>query len=533
MRLYLLLLALLQLAPAHAAMSNKAVLRGSNGSGRDWWDVTRYDLKIVLDEKTKTISGENKITFAVTQAEHPRLMQVDLQKPMIIDSVVDENNREIIFTREGNVYWLDLANIKTSFIRIRFSGKPHEAKNPPWDGGWIWRTDRLDRPWMSVAVQSFGASSWFPCKDYQGDEPDEGATISVTVQKPLIAIANGRGRETRGAFVWEVMNPINSYNIIPYMGHYVGWHDNFFGEKGPLDLDFWVLDYNAAIARVQFQQAAKTLRAFEYWFGPYPFYEDGFKLVEAPHLGMEHQSAVAYGNGFRNGYKGKDRSGSGWGFNWDFIIVHEVAHEWFGNNITTKDVADGWVHESFANYAETLFTDFYFGTEAGNDYCIGNRSRIKNDAPIIGRYGLHQAGSSDMYDKGGNMLHTIRQVINSDEKFRQILRGLNKEFYHQTVTTQQLERYISQKAGINLSFVFNQYLRTTMVPVLQYKINGSKLSFRWSNVVDGFEMPVKLTQGTWLRPTTQWQTTVLTPDMRNGIAVDRNFYVSSKKMGLF
>jgi aminopeptidase N len=270
------------------------------------------------------------------------------------------------------------------------------------------------------------------------------------------------------------------------------------------------------------------LRAFEHWFGPYPFYEDGYKLVQSPYLGMEHQSNVAYGNQFKNGYLGSDLSGTGWGLKWDYIIVHESGHEWFGNNITAKDVADMWVHEGFTDYSETLFIDYYYGLEAGNVYTQGLRRAIQNDRPIIGPYGVHKDGSGDMYFKGANLLHTIRQIINNDEKFRQILRGLNKEFYHQTVTTNQVENYIISQSGKDFSKVFDQYLRTTNVPVLEYKQAGGTVQYRWSNTVVGFQMPVKLVGGQWITPTAAWQRLPLAANQP--FEVDKNFYINVKKL---
>jgi aminopeptidase N len=302
------------------------------------------------------------------------------------------------------------------------------------------------------------------------------------------------------------------------------------GEKGKLDLNYWVLEEDLDKAKKQFEQVKLMIHAFEYWFGPYPFYEDGFKLVQSPHLGMEHQSAVAYGNGFQNGYLGRDLSGTGWGLKWDFIIIHESGHEWFANNITTKDIADMWVHEGFTNYSETLFTDYYYGKQAGNEYLQGIRKNIANDIPIIGPYGVNQEGSGDMYAKGANLIHTIRQIINDDEKFRQILRGLNKDFYHQTVTSKQVENYISQKSGKDLSKVFDQYLGTTQIPVLELKAEDDKIKFKWTNCIAGFNMPVKLTNGQWIYPTTSEQK--IKSDNKNfdGVEVDKNFYINVKKV---
>jgi aminopeptidase N len=543
---------LLVINSVSAKFTRQDTLRGSNGPGRDWWDVMTYNIYIEPDYKTKTIKGWNEIGFNVLLPGKNKIMQIDLQQPLAIESITLDNKKIQKIKREGNVYWIDFSEInftasyfkenlppppaKPRKLKISFYGKPIEAKRPPWDGGWIWAKDAEGRPWMSVACQGLGASVWFPCKDFQGDEPDQGAILQIDVPDSLTAIANGKlffqksNNPQRMLYAWRVKSPINNYNLIPYIGKYTSWEETLPGEKAYLQCDYRVLDYNLEKAKEQFKQAAMTLKAFEHWFGPYPFYQDGFKLVEAPHLGMEHQSAVAYGNGFQNGYRGRDLSGTGWGLKWDFIIVHEVGHEWFGNNITTKDIADMWVHEGFTNYSETLFTDYHFGKEAGNDYCIGTRRLIENDKPIIGTYEVNKRGSGDMYYKGGNMIHTIRQLINDDEKFRQILRGLNNDFYHQTVTTQDIEKYLSEKSGINLSKVFDQYLRTTKIPVLEYKISGSSVSYRWSNCIEGFDMRVKLTDGAWLEPAAQWKEMPLKENMKNRIEADRNFYITVKQV---
>ncbi|HEY0066603.1 MAG TPA: M1 family metallopeptidase, partial [Flavisolibacter sp.] len=455
------------------SFTRQDTLRGTITPERAWWDVLHYDISVTPDYNSRTIKGIAAIRFK-TLADGKR-MQIDLQEPMQIDSIVSLGTPVSRSWREKNVYWVEfsqsIAKGSNRDIVFYFSGKPRAAKNAPWDGGWIWKTDAQGRPWMSVACQGLGASVWFPCKDHQSDEPDNGATLTVNIIDTLVAVANGKLKSKVSAangmasYTWEVTNPINNYNIIPYIGKYVNFTETFTGEKGKLNCSYWVLDYNLDKARKQFKQVPMTLKAFEYWFGPYPFYEDDFKLVEAPHLGMEHQSAVAYGNKYQNGYMGRDLSGTGVGLKWDFIIVHETGHEWFGNNITTKDVADMWVHEGFTSYSETLFSEFHFGKDSANAYVQGLRRNIDNDIPIIGHYGVNQEGSGDMYYKGSNMLHTIRQIVNDDAKFRNIIRGLNKDFYHQTVTTRQVEDYISKQSGKNLSKVFDQYLRTTDIPV--------------------------------------------------------------------
>ena len=514
-------------------------LRGSIGPGRMHWNVLHYEITVKPDYVNKTIEGKNNITYMDSGVS---VMQLDLQEPMLIDSIIKEQQR-CNFTREGNVYWVKLIPSQGTPVRttltIYFHGKPREAIRPPWDGGWIWKKDKNNNPWMSVACQGLGASVWYPCKDVQSDEPDNGAILHMIVPDSLMAVGNGRLTEQHSIaggytmYSWEVKSPINNYCIIPYIGKYVHFSEIYDGKKGNLDMDYWVLDYNIEKAKKQFTDAPRMMKAFEYWFGPYPFYEDGYKLVESPHLGMEHQSATAYGNEYQNGYRGTDLSASGWGMKWDFIIVHESGHEWFGNNITSKDIADMWIHESFTNYCETLFTDYYFGKEAGNDYVIGIRKNIDNDIPITGKYNVNNSGSVDMYYKGGNMLHMIRQVIRSDKKFRKILTGLNKTFYHQTVSTAQVENYISEKTGINFSKVFDQYLRTTKVPTLEYKIENKTVSFRWINSVDGFDLPVKVSFGKkeqWINPTTEWQTTK--PGKwydEKTFLVNRNFYILTKK----
>jgi aminopeptidase N len=524
--------------------SRQDTLRGTITPERAWWNVLRYDIEVSPDYTTKTIQGKNRITISVLKAGST--LQLDLQEPMIIDEVnlvslvaKNSNMRNLAVQREGNAWFVTMPSLPAKSqqtLEVAFHGKPREAVRAPWDGGWIWSKDKQGRPWMTVACQGLGASVWYPCKDHQSDEPDSGASLSITVPDTLVAVGNGRlqGKTTSdgtATYTWQVKNPINNYNIIPYIGKYVTWHEDFAGEKGKLDCDYWVLDYDLEKAKKQFTQAPVMLKCFEHWFGPYPFYEDGYKLVETPHLGMEHQSAVAYGNGFQNGYLGRDLSGSGWGTKWDFIIVHESGHEWFANSITSNDIADMWVHEGFTNYSETLFTTCEYGVEAGNAYCIGTRALIQNDVPIIGAYGVNQEGSGDMYYKGGNLLHTIRQIINNDSAFRAILRGLNKTYYHKTVTTKEVEDYISRQSGVDLSKVFDQYLRTTQIPVLEYSIKGRDLRFRFTNCIKGFGMPVKVKLGNeekWIRAQEDW--TIISGNNAGNFTVDKNFYITVKKV---
>jgi aminopeptidase N len=510
-------------------------LKGSDTQFRNFWDVKRYDLSVEPDFKSKSISGHNLITFTLTKDVIDPVFQIDLQQPMKADKVECSFPLKGDFKRDGDFIFI---SAKKSFkkgekhtIDVTYSGNPVIAKRAPWDGGWVFTKDEKGNPWMSVADEGIGASVWLPTKDIWSDEPDEGITMKIITPKDLVGIGNGRLTDKKiengkNTFTWEIKNPINAYSIIPNIGKYVNFKDSYMGEKGKLDLDYWVIDYNLDKAKKQFQQVQPMMKAFEYWFGPYPFYEDSYKLVESPYLGMEHQSNVAYGNGYENGYMGQDYSGTGVGLNWDYIIIHESGHEWFANNITAKDQADMWVHEGFTMYSEVLFTEHFMDKKSADIYAQGIQNGIQNDIPIIGKYGVRNEGSGDMYPKGASLLHTIRQVINNDEKFRQILRGLNKDFYHQTVTTQQVEKYISEKAGIDFSTVFDQYLRTVKVPVLEYSQKGNELKFKYSNTVQNLKLPVRIGDQT-INPTAEWQTVKLKSSVP--VEFNRNYYIRYKK----
>jgi len=549
------------------SLTHADTLRGSNGPGRAWWNATKYDLHVNFNIADSSISGYNIISFKELKRDHVPYFQIDLQDPLIMDSAIIDvgsglatinvnsrirkpSRRKLNFRKEGNAWFINLKSsaekpvynarqtnfVTPSTLTIFYHGKPKVAKNAPWDGGIIWSKDKAGNPWVGVACQGLGASIWYPCKDYQGDEPDS-AEMHFTAPSDLVIVSNGRLRNTKdngdttSVYTWAVVNPINNYDISPYIGKYVHWGEIYKGEKGDLTMDYWVLDSNLTKAKEQFKDAPRMMKVFEYWFGPYPFYEDGYKLVEAPYLGMEHQSAIGYGNGYENGYHGRDLSGSGWGMKWDFIIVHESGHEWFGNNITSKDIADMWIHEGFTNYSETLFTEYYYGKKAATEYVAGIRKNIKNDRPIIGNYGVNNEGSGDMYYKAANMIHMIRQIINNDEKFRSILRGMNKTFYHQTVTSKQIQDYINQQSGIDFSKVYDQYLRTTKIPVLEYKKIKGKLFYRWNNCVTGFGMALKVynEKGNFIfiHPTQKFQ---LVPNGVKEIKVDKNFYVDTKEI---
>jgi len=532
MTFYMLLLSV-STAAFGQNFTEQDTLRGSITPEREWWDLNYYDLYVDVDPDQKYISGQNTIRYEVLKPK--QVLQVDLQPPLKIEKVT-QDEKELNVESKGNAHFVQLQKNqkKGDFneVVVHYSGHPKEAVRAPWDGGFSWATDENGNDFVATSNQGLGASVWWPNKDHMYDEVDS-MLIRIKAPKGLMDVSNGRLRKvdsTTNTYHWFVSNPINNYGVNINIGDYVHFGETYDGEKGALDMDYYVLRDNLEKAKKQFQDAPKMMKAFEHWFGPYPFYEDSFKLVEAPYLGMEHQSSVTYGNNYQNGYLGKDLSGSGWGLKFDFIIIHEAGHEWFANNITYKDIADMWIHEAFTAYSENLFLDYYYGKEASADYVIGTRANIVNDRPIIGPYGVNQEGSKDMYYKGANMLHTIRQLVDDDEKWRQVLRGLNKEFYHQTVTTKQVEDYMSKKSGIDLSKVFDQYLRTPKIPVFEYKADGSSLKYRYSNVVKGFKMPLKIDvegESHWVTPSEKWKTEKIKGDLTN-LTLNRNFYVEAK-----
>jgi aminopeptidase N len=512
-------------------------LRGYLTPLRTCYDINYYHLDVKFDIANKFISGSNLFKFTAVQ-DFTRL-QFDLFANLKVEKVVYKGH-DLPYTREYNAVFITFpATIKKGSkdqFTVYYSGHPTIAKRAPWDGGVVYARDSVGNPWVATACQGVGASIWWPNKDHQYDEVDS-ALISITVPDTLQDVSNGRLRKVTKLhngytrYDWFVANPINNYDIEANIGKYIHFSDVYDGEKGKLTLDYWVLRYNLEKAKKQFGENVKDMiKAFEYWFGPYPFYEDGYKLIETPHLGMEHQSGTAYGNHFQNGYLGRDLSGTGWGLKWDFIIVHESGHEWFGNNITSKDLADMWIHESFTNYSESLFIEQRYGKQAGQEYVHGTRFLIQNDAPIVGVYNVNKEGSGDMYYKGGNLLNMVRTIINNDEKWRGILRGLNKTFYHQTVTYDQIVNYINEQAGINLSPVFEQYLKYKNIPILNFMFMRGKLFCRWIADVKGFKMPVKVRikggEYEFITPSTRFEPVNIKNATKENIEVDTfNYYI--------
>lgn len=535
-----LLMAAIFLPAVLEAQDDRApeILRGSVTAEREWWDLRHYRLEIEFDPETKKIAGSNEIRFKTLKPG--KRMQIDLQEPLSIDNVVHEGE-SLRFKRSGSVYWVDFPEVlpagETYMVRVLYGGTPQESKNPPWEGGISWRKDKNGKPFVATTCQGIGASIWWPNKDHGYDEPDDGMEILATVPETLTAVSNGRLIETRSnlekktrTFVWRVTQPINNYCVNINIGDYANYSDTYEGEAGTLTMDYWVLSYQLEVAQKHFREAPRVIRAFEHWFGKYPFYEDSYKLVEVPYLGMEHQSSVTYGNGYQNGYRGSDLSRTGVGMKFDFIIVHESGHEWFGNNVSMRDVADMWIHESFTNYSENLFVDYHFSKEEAEDYVIGCRRLVRNDRPIIGEYGKNQAGSGDMYYKGGNMLHTLRHMIDDDEKWRKMLRGLNETFWHRTVTTEQVEGYLIAESGIDLRGYFDQYLRTTDIPVLAYKTEGRQLTYQFEKAVDNLKFPVRVRvngESKWIHPSPEPQVMTMDEPIK-AFEVDRNFYILSR-----
>lgn len=527
-----------QLLKARELFTRADSLRGQLTPLRTCYDINYYHLNIQVDPDKRYIAGSTLFMFtATTDFDH---LQFDLFDNLRIDSIL-YHDQHLPFKREYNAVFIDFPQSinkgQRDSLIVFYSGNPVQAKRAPWDGGFDFKKDSNGKHWIATACQGLGASVWWPNKDHLSDEVDS-MLISISVPYGLTNVSNGRfrGSEDLGngytRFNWFVSNPINNYNVAANIGDYVHFADTFHGEKGVLDLDYWVLRENERKAKLHFDSNVKPmLRAFEYWFGPYPFYADGFKLVETAHLGMEHQSAIAYGNKYQNGYLGRDGSGTGWGNKWDFIIVHEAGHEWFGNNITSKDLADMWIHESFTNYSESLYIEYHFGKRAGQEYIHGNRRSIQNCLPIVGNYHVNNEGSSDMYNKGGVIHNMIRTIINDDEKWRQILRGVNRKFYHSTVTYDDIVNYINEQSGKNLSQVYAQYVRHADLPTLEFHFTDDGKAFcRWIADVSDFDMPVRIrTKGgvyQFIQPKRQFMPVNIPGLTRTNLEVDTfNFYI--------
>ena len=510
-------------------------LRGSLRPERNY-DVLKYHLDIKVVPEEKFISGYNTITFEA-QDRFP-VIQIDLFENMQVDSIIFRGEKQE-YNRKHNAVSVDLSPVPVSKMRdsvqFFFSGNPIIAENAPWDGGFVFTEDEEGNPWIAVAVQGTGASLWYPNKDHQSDEPEE-ALIEVAVPDGLMNVSNGRfvGKEeledgyTRWS--WKVNSPINNYNIVVNIGNYVHFSEKY----KDLDLDYYVLPYNLEKAKKQFREVIPMMDCFYEKFGAYPFEEDGFKLIETPYLGMEHQSAVAYGNDYKMGYLGHDLSGTGVGLKFDFIIIHESGHEWFGNSITAADIADMWIHEGFTSYSEAVYIECRWGKEAAQKYLMGIRQNIANDSRIIGQYGVNKEGSGDMYYKGANLLNNIRSIYDNDELWWKTLKDYTLTYRHDIITTQQTEEFFDAATPVDLEPVFDQYLRHPEIPVLQLKREGENIVFRWEADVENFSMPVDVKiNGKEMRiqPTTEWQKFPKEDaDLEEIELVKEEFYVGVEKL---
>lgn len=470
-------------------------LRGGLRPERTNFDMLKYDLSVDVSPEKKHIVGNNNITFKVLKDADR--MQLDLFENMQIDSIVFQG-KNLPYEREYNAVFINfpetLSKGTKTNLKFYYSGNPIIAENPPWDGGFIFTKDRNGKDWVSVAVQGTGASLWYPNKDHRSDKPEE-AEIHVTAPKGLMNVSNGRftGKKElpdgRTTWSYKVSYPINNYNLILNIGDYVHFSDKF----EDIDLDYYVLPYNLEKAKKQFEEVKDMLACFTEKFGEYPFKKDGYKIIESPYLGMEHQSGIAYGNGFRNGYKGGDISNSGIGRKFDFIIIHESGHEWFGNSITAADIADFWIQEGFTSYSEIVYIECRWGKQDALKYLNGlRRTRIENKEPIIGEYGINKSGSGDMYYKGANMLHTIRTAINDDEKWWKMLKDLNTKFKYQSTNSKEIIAFLNRQTELNLKPIFEQYLNYTKIPELQFKKDKGEIFYRWEADAVNFEMPINI-----------------------------------------
>lgn len=510
-------------------------LQGGLRPERTCFDVQRYDLNITLNPERKYISGYNDITFKVL--ENTGRIQLDLFENMQIDSIAF-NGARLKYKRDEDAVFINfpekLKKGSEQKLRFYYSGTPIVAKNAPWDGGFVFSKDSAGKPWIGVAVQGTGASLWYPVKDHQTDEPDKGASIKVAVPNGLMNVSNGRfmgSEDLKNGYTrweWEVKNPINNYTITLNVADYAHIHDNHNG----LDLDYYVLKENEEKAKVHFEEVKPMMDCFQSKFGKYPFAEDGYKLVETPYLGMEHQSAVAYGNKYKKGYLGMDSSFSGVGMLFDYITIHETGHEWFGNSITSKDIADMWIHEGFTTYSETVFVECLYGYDKAMKYINGQRRNVQNDRPVIGVFGVNKEGSGDMYYKGSLLLNTLRHVINDDDKWWKMLLKYSETYKKQIIDTDTVIAFFNKESGMNLTPIFEQYLKYKNIPFLEYELKDNKLEYRWKTDVQNFAMPIsfKINNETIrVNATNEWQSVTVNAATLKEIEPEKNkFYIRTQ-----
>ena len=499
----------------------KDSLRGNLTELRMCYDVTFYDLFVTVDDNKFSLERSYNIIHFNVISDFNK-MQVDLSSNMEIESIQFENIN-LKFYRLFDAVFIDFSRVlkkgEQASIKILYRGVPKKAKNPPWDGGFSWEKDNNGIPFIGVSCQGLGASSWWPCKDHQSDEPDS-MRITCVVRSPLKIIANGNLR--RDTLVWNqyfnalanerewfVNYPINNYGVSINIGNYIHFMDLYISQKDTLKMDYYVLDYNLEKAKSHFQQVTSMMSCFENYFGKYPFWDDGYALVETSYLGMEHQSAIAYGNNFLEGYYGNTSFIDGLKF--DYIIVHETGHEWWGYSITTNDIADMWVHEGFCTYSEVLYVECMYGYDAMLSYVNNQKRRVSNKSPIVGPYHVNAKGDSDMYFKGSLMLHTLRNLIANDKLWFKIIRGISTDFKHKTIDGQDIINYFNKMTGFDFTLFFKQYLQNKEIPEFQYNLSKESdkfiLKYRW-NAISGFDMPVLITlakKDLWIYPNNKWK----------------------------
>jgi len=533
---FLVILTLLGIQQINAQFTRRDSLQGGLRIERTSYDVKRYDLNITINPEQKSIKGFNEITFDVVIPTQK--IQLDLFENMKVDSIV-WNAKKLNYKRDNDAVFIDfpekLASRSNHKLKFYYSGNPRIAKNAPWDGGFVFSKDKAGKDFIAVAVQGTGASLWYPVKDSQTDEPDNGASIKVAVPNGLMNVSNGRflgSQDLKNGYTrwdWEVKNPINNYTITVNIADYVHIQD----KMPDLDLDYYVLRENEAKAREHFMEVKPMMECFQSKFGRYPFWEDGYKLVETPYLGMEHQSAVAYGNKYKKGYMGFDLSGTGVGMFFDYITIHETGHEWFGNSITSMDIADMWIHEGFTTYSETVFIECIKGYDDAMKYINGQAKNVRNDKPIIGQYGVNNEGSGDMYYKGSLLLNTLRHIIGDDEKWWKMVYDYSETFKKKIITSDTVIDYFNKASGTDLTPVFRQYLYTNQVPVFIYKIKGDYLYYSWDNANEDFNMPIDIgfeDKKIRLNPTLKEQKIKLKKLSKKSFQIyDNQFYVKIKE----
>ena len=518
-------------------------LRGYLSPIRSCYDVTYYHLDINVDPEEKFIKGYTEIHF--NALESFQIFQIDLFENMNISQIIYKE-KELDFTREFNAVFVDFKDTielnTQAFITVFYDGYPREAINAPWDGGFSWKKDKNDKDWIGVSCQGLGASSWWPNKDHQSDEPDS-MLISCQIPYGLTCVSNGNLRlhDLRkstmhfNTFHWFVSYPINNYDVSVNIGDYVHFGDKFISQSDTLSLDYYVLSYNEDKARKQFEQVKPMLRCFEEYLGPYPFFNDGYALIETPYLGMEHQSGIAYGNDYKPGYKGNTDFIAGLDF--DYIIIHETGHEWWGNSITANDISDMWIQETFCTYSEVLYVECIYGYDAMIKYVKNQMSMARNARPIVGVPDVHSKGSSDMYAKGSAVMHTVRSLVENDSLWFDLIKTMTNHFKYQTIDGRDVLNYINQKSGKNFDNIFQQYLYNSKLPVFEYYFTGfgrnKKLNYRWK-AIESFNMPIKVRLDgnfyKWVYPTSEWQQIRMKGSSRNFKIAQHLFLIDSKKI---